>query len=159
MLRSGCGVGAVRCRLMSSDVAVAPNRVKGLRKKDQPNEPLSFLRSGFVPRTTNLRVRTSQSRSPYIPLSALPGRNPVPERTSGYGDSVKRQERRGWARSRHPTKARQTSPCGTLPTLGECPHGVGQQPSATQLSITFAAFDDRPNQLPGAGTDLPGWRS
>jgi hypothetical protein len=48
---------------------------------------------------------------------------------------------------------------GTLPTLGACPHGVGKQPSAAQLSATFAAFDDRPNQLPGAVTDLPGWRS
>jgi len=48
---------------------------------------------------------------------------------------------------------------GTTPTLGECPHGVGQQPSAAQLSATVAAFDDRPHQLPGAGTDLPGWRS
>ena len=48
---------------------------------------------------------------------------------------------------------------GTLPTLGECPHGVGQQMAAAQLSDPFAAFDDRPNQLPGAGTDLPGWCS
>src|SRR3954452_12932533 len=37
---------------------------------------------------------------------------------------------------------------GTVPALGECPHGVGQQPSAAQLYATFGAFGARPNQLP-----------
>src|SRR3954468_6071068 len=52
--------------------------------------------------------------------------------------------------------ARAGSFCGTLATLGECPHGVGKQPSAAQLSATFAAFDDRPNQLPGCDDGLAG---
>src|SRR5215207_6586314 len=45
---------------------------------------------------------------------------------------------------------------GTLPTLGECPQGLGKQLSAAQLYATFATFDDRPHQLPGALTDLRG---
>src|SRR3954447_9413519 len=45
------------------------------------------------------------------------------------------------------------SDLGTLLTLSECLHGVGQQPSAAQLYATFAVFY-RPNQLPGAAAVL-----
>src|SRR4051795_4023256 len=49
--------------------------------------------------------------------------------------------------------ARAGSFFGTLPTLGECPHGVGKQPFAAQLYATFAAFY-RPNTDSGRRTRL-----
>src|SRR5215216_5995764 len=52
--------------------------------------------------------------------------------------------------------AEQMSAIGLSLLAHERPTWVGKQPSAAQLSATFAAFDDRPNQLPGCGDGLAG---
>src|SRR5215212_8497987 len=55
--------------------------------------------------------------------------------------------------------AEQTSAIGLSLLAHERPTWVGQQPSAAQLSATFAAFDDRPNQLPRCDDGLAGLAS